>query len=148
MANATEFPSKGRIREVKDGRAIFLPAGTNYELRLNTASPYAGEVDTPIRALIRGAARKVYTVPSGGNFITPILGEPRIVQGRVLWADEKTIVVQGGANFIIDLPAANSAIDLDEGPIAVNALVNVTIFPGARLEVDSSPAKGIMAQTS
>ena len=61
-------------------------------------------MQTLVHALIRGSGRKVWTVPSGGNFITPIMGPPKIVQGRVKYADEKQLVIQAGANVIIDLP--------------------------------------------
>ena len=139
MPSPLDFPTKGKVKDTRAGEVVFLPAGTNYELYLKTGS-YNGPTNLPVLALIRATARKVYTVPSGGNFITPIQGPPRIVQGRVLWADDQTLVVRAGANVIVELPAADSAIDLDEGPIALNKMVNVTLFPGATFELATEPA--------
>jgi hypothetical protein len=35
---------------------------------------------------------------------------------------------------VIDLPTAESAIDLPRGPIAIGKMVNVTLLPGAWIE--------------
>ena len=50
--------------------------------------------DRPVEALVRVRARKVWTVPSGGLFVAPIFGPPRIVQGRVRALDEHEIVIR------------------------------------------------------
>lgn len=114
---------------VKDGLVVFHPAGTNYELHLAVPS-YAGPVNTPVRCYIRATARKVYTVPSGGNFITPILGTPRIVQGLVRWGDARLLVVHAGCPIHVAMPHKDTAIDLDDGDISVGRMVNVVCLPG------------------
>jgi hypothetical protein len=124
----------GKVLSYADGFVIFAPTGTNYELKL-AAAGYSGAIKLPIKAIIRATARKVYTVPSGGNFITPIFGPPRIVQGRVRLADERSLVVHAGCAIHIELPAADDAIDLTNGPIAVGRMVNVICLPGARFEL-------------
>jgi hypothetical protein len=73
----------------------------------------------------------VYTVPSGGNFIQPISGEPRIVQGRVVWLSEKQLLLRAGTHVLVDLPREDSAIELGDGEIAVGSMVNVVALPGA-----------------
>ena len=135
MSNLTDFPARGKITAVKDSLVVFNPANTNYELHLNTNGQYAGATHKPIWATIRVTARKVYTVPSGGNFIAPIFGPPRIVQGRVLFADDKTLVVQAGTHVVVDLPTSETAIDLDNGQITVGMMVNVVALPGARFSL-------------
>ena|SRR5579864_6655974 len=132
-ATANRF-AFGKVTSVKDGQVAFNPRGTSYELQLAVAK-YSGPLNTPITCLIRVTARKVYTVPSGGNFIVPIFGPPRIVQGRVRSADSKSIVVHAACPIHVDLPAEDHAIDLDEGPIGVGRMVNVVCLPGARLEI-------------
>src|SRR5690348_1365619 len=93
MSSPADFPAKGKVLDVRDtekGRLlVFQPAGTNYELHL-FADGAVGDVplNKPVDLRIVVQARKVYTVPSGGNFIAPIFGPPRIIQGRVRWADE------------------------------------------------------------
>ncbi len=135
MRDIGEFITKGRVIRVDGQTVVFAPAGTSYELYLKTPQgDYTGPVNALVKGVIRGQARKVYTVPSGGNFTQPIQGPPRIVQGWVLDGDDQTLVVQAGATYIVTLPSLDSAIDLDEGPLAVNRMVNVTLFPGASFE--------------
>jgi hypothetical protein len=134
-ATPIDCPTHGKIIAVFDDGVVFAPSGTSYELRLKTDSHYAGAVNTPVEVLIRATARKVWTVPSGGNFISPIIGPPKIIQGRVTYADEKQLVVRAGAMFLIDLPSAEHAVDLPNGPIAVGHMVNVTAFAGATIEI-------------
>jgi hypothetical protein len=131
-----DYAARGRVIEVRDeGRTVvFKPDRTVYQLTLRAESPYAGPLNIPIDARLRIAARKVYTVPSGGNFIEPIFGEPRIIQGRVKRGDDRRLVVHAGTPFNVDLPPAPSAIDLNNGPMTVGSLVNVVVMPGASFE--------------
>ena len=123
----------------KDGIVLFAPHGTNYELHL-AAPNYRGPVGSLTQGVIRATARKVWTVPSGGNFISPIFGPPRTIQGRVRALDERTIVVQASLPIAVDLPESDAAIDLVNGPISVGVMVNVVALPGARFEPVRRPA--------
>jgi hypothetical protein len=126
-------PSVGKVTAVENGIVVFNPTGTRYEFRL--AGSFKGEPNTPVKCKIRVKARKVYTVPSGGSFVSPIYGPPRIVQGQVRSADNRTLVVQAAeCSFHVELPAEESGIDLDDGPIYAGRLVNVVCEPGARVE--------------
>ena len=136
MADSIATPplaASGKVIRVESGKVVFTPVATNYELHLEVPN-YTGPVNVPIRCLIRVKARKVYTVPSGGNFITPIFGPPRIVQGRVRSAEPRLLVVHAALPIHVELPGSESAIDLDEGPITVGRMVNVVCEPGARVE--------------
>src|SRR5262245_16941922 len=135
MPLLSDFPARGKVIDVREHTIVFQPHGTSYETHLLTDELYRGPKDTPVYGLIRASARKVYTVPSGGNFIAPIFGPPRIVQGRVRFLDDRTLVLLAGAPVIVDLPGVDSAIDLNEGQIRVNHLVNVTVYPGARFQL-------------
>jgi hypothetical protein len=135
MAQISDFPARGRITAVTDSKVIFQATGTNYELHLQVPGDFAGQVGPLVDGLIRVNARKVYSVPSGGNFLTPIFGPPKIIQGRVKYADDKQLVVQAGVPIVVDLPASESAIDLHSGGIAVGTLVNVVALPGATFEM-------------
>lgn len=139
MASSTEFPARGKIIEVRGNIAVFQPASTNYQLHLTLAGAGTPDVSAqPIECLIRVNARKIYTVPSGGNFISPIFGPPRILQGRVKFADNNTIVIQAGLPIMVTLPAAETAIDLSEGSIRVGHMANVVALPGATIELLSN----------
>jgi hypothetical protein len=137
MTETTTAPEKavarGKVSAVSDGIVTFHPAGTNYELRLLNAG-FTGPLNTPVKCTIHATARKVYTVPSGGNYITPIFGPPRIVQGRVLSANNNSVLVHAGCPIQIQLPAADSGIDLDSGPLYVGRMINVVCLPGVRVE--------------
>jgi hypothetical protein len=136
MSSINDFPARGKIIEVNGKRVIFNPSGTTYQLHLEFAGEGDPQVSTqPIEILIRIQARKVYTVPSGGNFIQPIFGTPKIIQGRVRYADDRAIVVQAGATIICELPSAETAIDLSEGKIQVGHMANVVALPGATFQL-------------
>src|ERR1700733_5449004 len=125
MAEPSNFPAHGKVTSVTDDYLVFQPANTNYQLHLVPASPFSGPLNKPLQGNPRVTARKVYTVPSGGNFIQPIFGPPRIVQGRVLYVDDKSMVVQAGCPIAVDLPSAETSIDLGNGNITVGMMVNV-----------------------
>ena len=133
MASATDFPAKGKVIEVRDGVVVFQPTGTTYELHLETTAPYTGPKNQQIEAYIKVKARKVYTVPSGGNFITPIQGQTRIIQGRVRYVDNTTLVIHAAVPVIVDLPVDDRQIELSEGQITVGRIANVVVFPGATM---------------
>ncbi len=141
MASINDFPARGKIIEVKDGIVVFAPSGTNYQIHAAFKGTDKPQISTfPIECFIRVDARKVYTVPSGGNFIQPIFGPPRIIQGRVKYADERAIVIHAGCPIICALPSAETAIDLSEGKIRVGHTVNVVSLPGASLEIAAAVA--------
>jgi hypothetical protein len=137
----TEFATTGKVMGFKDALAIFAPRGTRYELHLEVPTGQKIEpINERIEAVVRIAARKIWTVPSGGNWITPIVGTPRIIQGWVKRIEGNQLIVQAGATFIVEVPLENSAIDLARGAIAVGRMVNVVAHPGASIELVSHSA--------
>jgi hypothetical protein len=126
--------TRGKVTAVKDGLVRLAPSGTNYELHLVTqADP--GSAGQLVEGVVRVRARKVWTVPSGGNFIAPIFGPPRTIQGRVKSLADREIVVHAGVPIVVELPAEEQGYDLACGPIAVGAMVNIVALPGATLEL-------------
>jgi len=140
----TDFSARGKVIGVEPGWIVFQPSNTNYEWRLTApaAGGWSGARNKPVELVIRAAARKVYTVPTGGNFVQPIFGPPRIVQGRVKHVDGNTIVVHAAVPFVVTLPQADSGIDLNAGAIQVGQMVNVTIVPEATFEQLEVVAQG------
>ena len=131
--------ARGKVTEVRDGTVVFRPSGTNYQLHL-AAVKYAGPMNQPVSGVVRVTARKVYTVPSGGNFIAPIFGQPRTLQGRVVSVADGSMVIHAGLPVVVDLPTAETAIDLDNGQITVGMMVNVVALPQARFTL-AEPAR-------
>jgi hypothetical protein len=124
----------GKVTAFQDGVAVFAPAGTNYVFQLD-APDYAGPIGKPVKGIIRVKARKVWTVPSGGNFIAPIFGPPKTIQGRVRSGTAKEIVVHAGCQIHVELPDQDIVYDLANGPIKVGSLVNVTAYAGGMFEL-------------
>jgi hypothetical protein len=138
MASALDFPARGKVLRVEGNVVVFNPAATTYELRLVNAdgAEMPAVSSHTISCYIRCNARKVWTMPSGGNFVTPIFGPPRVVQGRVRYLEEGGLsVVQAGVPIIVTLPPDPVAYDLVNGPITTAAIINATILPGATFEL-------------
>ena len=135
MASSSDFPARGKVLRADGGTVIFAPTGTTYELKLVAPGGYKGPIGLPVDGLIRLVGRKLWTVPSGGNFVTPIQGPTRIIQGRIKFLDAREMVVQAGFPVVVQLPAAVDAMDLPNGSLEVGRLVNCTIMPGATFQL-------------
>src|SRR5208282_3335393 len=98
------FLARGKVVEAKDSLVVFQPSDTNYQLYLQSARPYTGPIGQIIDARLRAKARKVYTVPSGGGFISPIFGSPRTLQGRALHVEDGMLVIRAGLPVVVELP--------------------------------------------
>jgi hypothetical protein len=136
MATATESPARGKVLSVKDGVVTFSPAGTNYEMHLNSPA-FAGPLNTPVKGVVRVQPKKIWTVPSGGLFVSPIFGPPKTIQGRIRALDETMMVIHAGGSIVVSLPKDDTVYDLPCGPLRVGVMVNVTAQPGATFEVVS-----------
>lgn len=135
MATSTLITARGKVTSVAGDVVHFAPSNTTYDLHLRCPG-YSGPLNTLVEGIIRVKARKAYTMPSGGSFITPIYGPPRIIQGRVRSVEGNSIVLQAGTTIHVDMPAEASAVELANGPITAGGpLVNVVVFPGATFEL-------------
>src|SRR4051794_34736980 len=135
MAKVSDYAAVGTIKSIDQDGLIFCPLNTSYELRLLISGKCEGPIGARVEGFIRVSARKIYTVPSGGNFISPIFGPPRIIQGRVRYLDDIEMIVQAGTPVIVELPKGESAFDLASGDLTLASLVNVVALPGARFEL-------------
>jgi hypothetical protein len=136
MPSPLDFPARGKILSVSGNIVIFNPAATTYEIQLVNQGPQA-PVASPatVSCYIRLQARKVWTMASGGNFITPIFGPPRVVQGRVRYLDETQAVIQAGAPVILTWPPESNAFDLVNGDIQPGVMINATLLQDATFEL-------------
>ena len=128
-----DHATKGDVIAVNGSAVVFQPLNTTYNLHLQPAggtAPVAG----PLAAVVRATARKVYTVPSGGLFVSPIMGVPKILQGRVIAAAGGYITLDCGVIINIKLPTIAGSVDMARGPISVGSLVNVVATAGTTLE--------------
>jgi len=134
MSSINDFPARGKVIRVEGDAVIFAPSNTTYQLKL-AAPGFNGPVNALLEGFIRAKARKMWTVASGGNFVTPIHGSTRIVQGRIKYLDNQLMVVQAGAPVVVQLPTDDSAYDLNNGALTVGSLVNATLMPGATFQL-------------
>src|SRR6188474_3140567 len=104
MRSPTDFPARGKVLEISGQSVVFHPTGTTYRIHLGVAARASLTTEVPVDAVIRLSARKLWTVPSGGLFVAPIFGPPRIVQGRVRYLDERQVVLNAGVNVVVELP--------------------------------------------
>ncbi|MCC6240116.1 MAG: hypothetical protein IT448_07455 [Phycisphaerales bacterium] len=142
MASEMDFPTRGNVIKVTDEKVIFAPEGTTYELHLRTPERrYEGPIGVPVNVLIRTTARKLYTVSCGGAFIKPIMGRPRIFQGRVRHVDPHYVVLQAGAIVLVRFPEEESGVDLNNGAIRVGTMVNALLMEGSTLELMQTPVR-------
>ena len=136
MPTPIDFVARGKILRIESNIVVFNPSGTTYELHLvNQSGPVPSPSPNSIGCHIRATGRKIWTVPSGGNFVVPIFGPPKIVQGRVRYLDESQMVVHAAVPVIVSLPGEDSAYDLINGPLTLSTLVNATLLPGATFEL-------------
>ncbi|HZK81387.1 MAG TPA: hypothetical protein VFC46_09980 [Humisphaera sp.] len=133
MTTAMENTAFGKVTAIRDNLVIFSPAGGSYEMHL-VCPGFARTLNTPIHGVVRVKARKIYTVPSGGLFVTPIFGPPRIIQGRIKSLDRNSMVLHAGGNIVVDFPAGDDAFELANGPLTVGKMANVVAWPGATFE--------------
>jgi hypothetical protein len=141
MPTTNDVAARGKVIAIDGQHVVFHPTGTTYQMHLGVAAGVSLPRDTPVEVVIRARARKVWTVPSGGLFVAPIFGPPRIIQGRVRYADQREVVLDAGVNVVVELPHSDEAYDLARGPIEVGALVNVTVLPGATIELVTEGAR-------
>jgi hypothetical protein len=143
MPTPLDFPARGKILRIENNLVVFNPAGTTYEMHLVNA---AGDLPAPtpraISCHIRATARKIWTMASGGNFVTPIFGTPRVLQGRVRYLEDGLAVVHAGVPVILALPADPTAFDLVNGPVIPGSMMNATLVPGTTFELVRAAVAG------
>ena len=121
--------AEGVVSSADKGSVVFSPAGTNYQLHLQAGTDVVTGPTT--KGVITVKARKVWTIPAGGSFMQPLVGSPRVVQGRVKAVEGGRLIVQAGTVVSVQLPADPTALDLKNGPLVPGVMVNITTFPDA-----------------
>jgi hypothetical protein len=84
---------------------ITIP-NTSYELHLYPVNPPKAQVGKRIIGEIRLRARRIDVVETGGQYIEPVYGRPRRVQGTVIAVTNDAIVVDAGVPVHVTLTDA------------------------------------------
>jgi len=105
------------IREVEDDRLVLAPRGNSYELSLVPTAPIGAEAGQRITGRITAEALKIHPAEGGGIFIEPIMGQPRIVAGRVIEVDARQgqVVVDSVVPMILSLSSEADLQHCQEG---------------------------------
>ena len=108
---------------------ITIP-NTNYELHLYPVNPPRAAVGKRIIGEIRARARRIDVVETGGQYIEPVYGRPRRVQGTVIAVNTDAIVVDAG------VPVHITPTDPRQKPsdFQVDQFVSFDVMEGAVFE--------------
>ncbi len=110
--------ARGILVELDDERLVLALPGTEYRLHLRPTVS-AAEITTPpgkrISGTIRATALRMYTARAGGQFMEPIWGEPRIVQGTVLAVEAGRVLVDVTVPMWVTLQEGQDVSELAEG---------------------------------
>jgi hypothetical protein len=124
MPEIAEF----KLVSLDAGFGIFAVPGTGYRLTLQVPEGFDAPIGRRIRGRVRGRALRMHRTGAGGNFIEPLDGRPRIVQGTVLAIDPAADEV------LMDL-VVPIRLEMFEGQsaseFATGEMVNFYMHPGA-----------------
>lgn len=80
----------------KPGFIKFAVPNTSYEMHLIPLAPVGAQVGKRLIGVIGVKARRIDVVDTGGQFLEPVFGRPRRVQGTVIRAVNGAVVVDAG----------------------------------------------------
>jgi len=124
MPEIAEF----KLVSLDAGFGIFAVPGTGYRLTLQVPEGFDAPIGRRIRGRVRGRALRMHRTGAGGNFIEPLDGRPRIVQGTVLAID------LAADEVLMDL-VVPIRLEMFEGQsaseFATGEMVNFYMHPGA-----------------
>ncbi len=104
-----------------------IPA-TDYRLQLQLRGDCDAEIGTSVRGQLHVQARRIDRCNTGGQFIDPVVGQPRVVQGRVrtIDAEANELVVQAKIPIRVQVSDDQCATAFQIGD-----LVTFAVDPGA-----------------
>ncbi len=74
----------------------FVVPNTNYELHLRPSTAVSTAPGKRLIGTINARAKRIDIVQTGGQYIEPVMGTPRRVQGTVIAAKDGAVVVDAG----------------------------------------------------
>ena len=121
------------LESLADGFGIFTIPGTQYRLHLAVEEGLEECVGGRVRGRVHGRSLRMHHSPAGGNFIEPLEGRPRIVQGTVIAVDPGTheVLVDLVVPIRLAIPESQSTASFATGD-----MVNFYMEPGASFHRD------------
>lgn len=88
--------ARGELLQTASTHIVFGVPNTSYQLHLVPTSPITTAVGKRLIGTIRVQARRIDVVGTGGQFVEPVFGRPRRVQGTVVRSEGGAVVVDAG----------------------------------------------------
>ncbi len=119
---------RGTLLESLPDRIVLAVPGTDYRLHLVVARPIDAAVGSHICGRIEVSARRIDVTRVGGQFIDPVYGRPRIIQGRVVATGQEhpTMIVRAVVPLHVKVRPPQRPGDFEVG-----TMVNFSVDPGA-----------------
>lgn len=76
-----------RFKAARNEQVMLNVPGTEYELHLDCRDPIHVAAGRPVTGTLHARALRMHQSDTGGRFIEPVYGMPRIVQGSVIEVD-------------------------------------------------------------
>jgi hypothetical protein len=101
------------VESVNEGMITVRVPGMNYQNSFQLKNGISVSAGDRIRATIHAPAWKVDRVDMGGNYVEPLYGRPRRMQGTILSVNAATneLTVQVAYEVTVKLPAKYKAAD-------------------------------------
>ncbi|MFM1822664.1 MAG: hypothetical protein RI967_930 [Planctomycetota bacterium] len=119
METAPATVATVRLERIDRDRIVVSVPGTEYELALVPTGTTTTPVGKRLRGTISGRAQKLHRATAGGEFLEPVHGHPRIVQGRIREVDATggRLLVQAVVPIWIETMADQPVRDFRAGEI-------------------------------
>jgi hypothetical protein len=105
----------------------FAVPNTSYEMYLIPQGAVTSEIGKRLVGVISAKARRIDVVDTGGQFLEPVFGRPRRVQGTVLRSENGAVVVDAGVPIHLTPTDARQAAD----QFTPGQLVSCDVMDGA-----------------
>lgn len=119
--------ARGELVSSGSGHLVMSIPNTSYQLHLVPQGAVTTPVGKRLIGTIRVQARRIDVVGTGGQFVEPVFGRPRRVQGTVIRTEGGAVVIDAG------VPIHAVPTDARQSPdqFAVGQLVSFDAVAGA-----------------
>ena len=128
--------AQGLLLRCDEGMIVLGLPGTDYQLRLQSATSVEGPLNEKITGRVHARAKRVDVVRTGGRFIEPVYGRPRRLQGRIVAVhpQDNAITVHCGCPFICELTMNQKATDFTVGLLVGFDVERGAVFEQVKLD--------------
>lgn len=130
-AASTPSEARGVLVEASASKVVVSFPASDYQLHLAPERPVTSAVGKRVLGIIKGQARRIDALKSGGQFVEPVMGRPRIVQGRVVEVNTSANG-PGTVTVACPMPIVLKVGELQRAEqFKVGDLVTTHVLPGA-----------------